>query len=261
MIPRPFLVCIHDASPAFTRETRALLGELAPLVGRSISFGVVPDWHGEWPLSAHPDFCRLIRESSDELLLHGYHHRRARGGGPVTWLTGGADEMNGLGPVETACVLERGQRVFAAAFGGPARGFVAPGWQRGLVRPEEGSAPPLDHLLGFFSLEGDGRRIPLATWSWHCGRWAWLGHVGHGVGRLLGTLDRCVPSLALHPLDREMGFWPRILGLVRELLDAGYEPTTPARLLGVRDADDAGEDASSSSRGRHEAEAEAETGG
>ena len=57
---------------------------------------MVPNWHGEWPLSAHPDYCRLVRESSDELLLHGYCHQRLRGWGPTTLLTGAGDEMNGL---------------------------------------------------------------------------------------------------------------------------------------------------------------------
>jgi len=71
---RRFLVCIHDATPAYAGETRVMLHDLAPLLGRRLSFGVVPDWHGAWPLAAHPDYCRLIRESADELLLHGCVH-------------------------------------------------------------------------------------------------------------------------------------------------------------------------------------------
>ena len=76
---RPFLVCIHDATPAYARETQVMIRDLAPLLGRRLSFGVVPNWHGEWPLLAHPDYCRLVQESSEELLLHGYFHRRQRG--------------------------------------------------------------------------------------------------------------------------------------------------------------------------------------
>ena len=77
---RRFVVCIHDATPAYARETRAMLRDLAPLLGRRVSLGVVPDWHAQWPLTAHPDYCRLVRESSEELLLHGYFHQRLRGG-------------------------------------------------------------------------------------------------------------------------------------------------------------------------------------
>jgi hypothetical protein len=233
---RPFVVCIHDATPAYTRETRMMLADLAPLVGRRLSVGVVPDWHGEWPLAAHPDYCRLVDGASEELLLHGYFHRRRRGRGPVTWLAEGCDEMNGLQVEETRCTLERGQRVFTEVFGRPARGFLAPGWQPGHVRP--GNTMPneavqgLEHVLGFFAVESwTGRRVPLATWTWHCGRWGWLGHVGHGIGWLRQSLDRGVPVLAIHPGDLGSRFWPRILRLIARLREAGYEPTPVAGLL------------------------------
>lgn len=231
---RPFLVCIHDGTPAYAHETRVIIEDLAPLVGRRLSLAVVADWHGQWPLAAHPDYCRLVRESVDELLLHGYFHRRRRGWGPATWLAEGSDEMNGVDPEATRQTLERGQQAFTEVFGEPARGFVAPAWQLGHVRQVNGSDARLDYVLRFFSLESRaGRRIPLATWTWDCGRWGWLGRLGHGIGRLSQSLDRGVPTLAIHPRDRERGYWPTILRLVRELLDAGCEPTTAAGLLDV----------------------------
>jgi hypothetical protein len=228
---KPFLVCIHDATPAYAPETRAMLRDLAPLLGRRLSFAVVPDWNGEWPLAAHPDYCRLVREGAEELLLHGYFHRRRQGWGPVTFLTEGSDEMNGLDPEETRRTLERGQHVFAEVFGEPARGFLAPAWQLGHVRTGDANTLGLEHVLGFFSLESAGRKVALATWTWDCGRWDWLGHFGHGIGWLLQSLDRGVPTLAIHPKDLQRGFWPKILQLVRELREAGYEPITPAGLL------------------------------
>jgi len=239
---RPFLLCIHDASPAYARETRLMMRDLAPVVGRRVSCAIVPDWHGAWPLTAHPDYCRLVQEASEELLLHGYFHRRRHGWGISTWLTGGCDEMNGLEPDETRRTLERGQRVFTEVFGAPARGFLAPGWQPGHVRPGNGAAPGndngLDHVLGFFTLESSsGRSVPLATWSWDCGRWGWLGHVGHGIGWLRHSLDRGVPVLAIHPRDLERGFWPKILRLTRELLETGYEPSTLTGLLEASDVE------------------------
>jgi hypothetical protein len=231
---RPFLVCIHDATPAYDRETREMIRDLAPLVGTRLSFAVVPDWHCEWPLASHRDYGRLLRESSEELLLHGYFHERQRGAGPITLCTDRSDEMNGLNLEETRRTLERGQHVFTEVFGAPARGFLAPGWQRGHVRPGDGNN--LNHVLGFFCLESaTGRRVPLATWSWDCGRWRWLGHVGHGIGSLLQSRDR-VPVLAIHPRDLDRGFWPAILRLTGRLLDAGYEPTTPTTLLRASDA-------------------------
>lgn len=230
--PRRFLVCIHDATPAFAHETRMMIRHLAPLLGRRLSFGVVPNWYGEWPLATYPGYCDLIRESAEELLLHGYCHQRQYGWGPTTLLTDGGDEMYGLDPQETRRTLERGQDVFTEVFGQPARGFVAPAWQRGHVRLGNESALGLEHVLGFFSLESIARRtIPLATWTWDCGRWGWLGHIGDGIGRLSHSLDRGVPTLAIHPRDLERGFWPNILGLTRGLLERGYEPATLTELL------------------------------
>jgi peptidoglycan/xylan/chitin deacetylase (PgdA/CDA1 family) len=234
---RPFVVCIHDATPAWARETRLMIRDLAPLVGRRLSFGVVPDWYGEWPLAAHPDYCRLVQEASEELLLHGYFHRRQRGWGITTVLTDGSDEMNGLDAEETRRTLERGQRVFARVFGESARGFLAPGWQPGRVRGVIGSLG-LEHVLGYFSLESSsGRSVPLATWTWDCGRWGWLGHLGHGIGWLLQSPDGRVPALAIHPRDLERGFWPKVLRLTEELLENGYEPSTVAALLEASDVE------------------------
>ncbi|GLC24964.1 DUF2334 domain-containing protein [Roseisolibacter agri] len=230
---RPFLVCIHDATPAYAHETRAMLRDLAPLLGRRLSFGVVPDWDGAWPLAAHADYCALLRESADELLLHGYRHRRARGWGAATLLAERSDEMGGLDAEETRCAVERGQRAFVDAFGAPARGFLAPAWQRGHVCAGAAHAPGIAHVLGFLAVESADARVPLATWTWDCGRWGWLGHVGHGIGMLGQALGRGVPSLAIHPRDLRRGFWPRILRLVRALVDEGREPTTPAALLGT----------------------------
>ena len=223
-----FLVCIHDATPAYARQTRVMIRDLAPLLGRRLSFGVVPNWYGAWPLAADPGYCRFVRESSEELLLHGYFHQRRRGGGPAALLTQSSDEMNGLTPEETHYVLDCGQRVFTEMFGEPARGFIAPAWRPGHVRAR---ATGLDYVLGFFSLESQaGRRLPLATLTWDCGRWGWLGHIGHGIGSLLQSLDR-VPVLAIHPRDLDRGFWPAIMRRTRELIDAGFEPTTPAQLV------------------------------
>lgn len=235
---RRFLVCLHDATPAYAAETRVMIRDLAPLLGHHLSVAVVPNWNGQWPLAAYPDYCRLVQESSEELLLHGYFHRRFRGWSPTTLFAGSCDEMNGLGPEETRRTVERAQRVFTQVFGEPARAFLAPAWQLGHVRPGEGPTRELEHVLGFFSLESRaGRRVPLATWTWDCGRWGPIGHLGHGIGWLLQSLDRGVPTLAIHPRDLERGFWPTILRLTQELLDSGYEPSTPARLLAASDVE------------------------
>jgi hypothetical protein len=235
---RPFLVCVHDATPAYAHETRVMIRDLAPFLGRRLSFAVVPDWHGEWALTAHPDYCRMVSEASEELLLHGYFHQRQRGWGPITLLTESSDEMNGLDREATRRILERGQRVFTEVFGEPARTFLAPAWRLGHVRLDNDDA--LQHVLGFFSLESrTGRKVPLATCSWDCGRWGRLGHLGHRIGWLLRSVGSGVPTVAIHPRDLQRGFWPEILRLTEQLLETGFEPSTPAALLDVmNDASD-----------------------
>src|SRR6185503_9143454 len=132
-------------------------------------YAVVPNWCGGWPLAKHRDYCRLVQESSEELFLHGYFHRRQRGRGPTSLLTEGADEMNGLNAQETRFTLERGQQVFTEVFGAPARGFLAPAWQLGSVRLDNEETAGLDHVVGYFCVESRaGRRILLATWTWDC---------------------------------------------------------------------------------------------
>jgi peptidoglycan/xylan/chitin deacetylase (PgdA/CDA1 family) len=228
-----FLVCVHDATPAFARATESIVRGLAPLVGARLSFGVVPDWHGRWPLASHPGFCELLRESSEELLLHGFHHQRRTGMGPVSVLAGRCDEMNGLDVDRTHQLIASGQRAFTAAFGAPATGFLAPAWQRGHVRAS--ASLGISHVLGFFSLQpANDAAIPLATSTWDCGRWGLLGHVGDGIGRVSLALTRRVPVIAIHPRDMERGFWPRILGLTRALLERGYEPATPRAVIAAR---------------------------
>ena len=229
---RRFLVCFHDATPAYARETLVMIRDLAPILGRRLSFAVVPNWHGEWPLAAHADYCRLLQDASEEHLLHGFYHQRQRGCGPATWLAESSDEMNGLNREETRRTVERGQRLFTDVFGKPARVFLAPAWQLGHVRPGDGHAPGLEHVMGFFSLESaSGRKVRLATWTWDCGRWAWLGQLGHGLGCVSRCLDRGVPVLAIHPRDLQRGFWPKILRLTGEFVESGYEATTVAGLL------------------------------
>jgi hypothetical protein len=53
------------------------------------------------------------------------------------------------------------------------------------------------------------------------------------MGTLMQSLGDGVPTLAIHPRDLDRGFWPKILRLTQELIDTGFEPSTPAALLEV----------------------------
>lgn len=227
----PFLLCIHDVTPAYEHDIQLLIREITPLLGTRFSLGVVPNWHGQWSLEAHPTFCRMLKDSGAELLLHGYFHQRWRGYGLTSWLTNRADEMNGLNSTETKAILGSGQQLFSTVFGESARGFLAPGWQQGYLRHSLGTEMGFEYIMGYFALDfGMEPKLPLVTWTWDCGRWAWLGHIGHGLGEVRHLLTRGIPILAIHPQDLARGFWHNILRLIHKLLQNGYEPSTIAEL-------------------------------
>ena len=167
---RPFLVCIHDATPAYARETRVMIRDLAPLVGRRLAFGVVPDWYGAWPLAAHPDYCRLIRDASEELLLHGYFHRRQRGWGPATLLAGQRRDERPRSRRDATHTRARPARLHRRLRRTGARlpraGLAARARAVGIAKVmvivtpirRLGQHTGLEHVLGFFSLESRAGR-------------------------------------------------------------------------------------------------------
>ena len=226
---RRFLVCIHDATPAYARETRVMIRDLAPFLGRRLSFGVVPNWHGEWPLAAHPDYCRLVRESSEELLLHGYCHQRQRGWGPTTLLTEArrrderpGSRRNSTHPrARTAC-LHRGLR--GAGAGLPRTGLAAGARAPGERKYSGAGARPrlfLPRVTG--RPKGSAGDLDLGLWPL-------------GLARARRSWDRVAASVpgswSPDPGDSSQrsgaGFLADDPRLTQELLETGYEPSTPA---------------------------------
>lgn len=231
---RGFLVCLHDVTPAFERETAHMLRDLAPLIDRRVSAGVVPDWHGKWPLTAHPDFCEFVRAQTSEVLVHGHRHTRTHGVGLVSLLAERSDEMNGVRAQDASQFLIQAKQKLTRTFGGAIRGFLPPAWQRGHANDEAFRDAGLEYVLGYFRLESFSQQhIPLSTFSWDCGWWSALGLVGHTFGELQHAIGRGTPSLAIHPRDINRGYWPLVLRTVERLLKAGYTPTTPGRLIGT----------------------------
>lgn len=70
------LVAIHDVTPALWSECRRLW-QLCAACGVAPALGVVPNWHGLWPLDRHPSFAGWLRDCVDEgaeVFLHGERH-------------------------------------------------------------------------------------------------------------------------------------------------------------------------------------------
>lgn len=223
-----FHVVIHDVTPQLIAPVTAILDQLAPLVQSAVAAAVVPCWGGEPWAEAARGVAGEIAARCDEVLLHGYTHRRDRYRSAVSLLTGRADEFAGLPATAAAERLRRGQAVIRDLLGVPAAGFVAPAWMGGPVTPALLASCGLRYSVGFAGITCvGGARIPLATWSWDTGRCAWLGHLGEAAGVLSFAARRdAIPCVVLHPADLGRGYLRHGLHLVRALLAAGRRPAT-----------------------------------
>ncbi|MBN2607538.1 MAG: DUF2334 domain-containing protein [Candidatus Fermentibacteraceae bacterium] len=142
------LLAVHDVSPANERALRHIAGELEKLGLDRYSMLVVPDYHGEWPLEEHPEFCRWLSglaEGGVDMVLHGQTHM----GSPAerfSWnglrsllFTRGEGEFLDLDRDEAERLILNGKRTLAAALGIQAESFVAPAWlySRGTLKALE----------------------------------------------------------------------------------------------------------------------------
>ena len=141
------LVSIHDVTPALAPAAERLWA-LCAQRGIVPALLVVPNWHGEWDLSRHPEFVRWLREraaAGAEIVLHGERHDEA--GLPRTptdsvraWgRTDQEGEFLGLGREAARERIERGAALLRMLGLRPV-GFIPPAW---LAR-EEGHAAVAD---------------------------------------------------------------------------------------------------------------------
>ena len=73
------VVSIHDVSPLTREAAEKILVELEALGVSRFSLLVIPDHHCKGHVLDDPEFCQWLKrraDSGDEVVLHGYHHRR-----------------------------------------------------------------------------------------------------------------------------------------------------------------------------------------
>jgi hypothetical protein len=230
---RTFLVVVHDVAPPFFDALRTITRELCSVIDGAIAGAVVPHWHGAARLRRPSRFVDYVRSSFDEVLLHGYTHYAPRSSSIVGLLTAGADEFGALTPVEAASRLRRGHALLVERLGLPVRGFVAPAWQPGPVSSSLLRDCGLDYRLGFWGLwPSYGVALPLAVWSWDCGRIAAAGLAGEALGHVrLSLRPDVTPCVVLHPRDVARGYLARALRLIERFLGSGWRPVLPAACL------------------------------
>src|SRR5262245_57126599 len=129
------LVAIHDVTPAYRDEIRALhhlctAREITP------ALLVVPNWHGIWPLEGHKPFVDWLRDcaaAGADVLLHGVRHdeagltRRFTDAARALGRTAREAEFLTLDGEAATARIRRGLDVLVRAGLDPI-GFVPPAW-------------------------------------------------------------------------------------------------------------------------------------
>lgn len=219
------LVSIHDVSPAQADAVTRLWG-ICSERGVRPALLVVPNWHGAWPLEAHPAFVDWIKaRASDgaELLLHGERHdevglpRGLRDEWRAWGKTAGEAEFltldNAAARARVLRGLERLRRL-----GLDPTGFVPPVW---LAREATYQAAAEAGLR--FSEDDRSVRLlpskvripsPVLRWSTRTTARAW-GSVAVAKARSRLQRRARVPRIALHPTDLDHAATAR--SLVRTL--------------------------------------------
>lgn len=131
-----FAVSIHDVSPLTREVVDMILADLRGAGVAAVSLLVVPDHHRKAPIDRNPGFLEWLRAreaEGHEIVLHGFYHLRASGGGLAKRLitehyTAGEGEFFDLDYDEARRRLARGRETLS---GFDVRGFIAPAWLLG----------------------------------------------------------------------------------------------------------------------------------
>jgi predicted deacetylase len=225
-ISESFCVMLHDVAPLYATHVATFTESLAPLIGNVMSAAVVPCWGGV-PLSEsdRPFLDRVAQEYAN-IQLHGFEHFRPKGGGLVSKIADGKDEMNGLDDAETDRRLSAGQEILTRLMGQPARGFIAPTYNIGRATPDRLARFGIHYTVGYGHVTNStGERLTLSSWCWDVSPIRLLCRLGYRLGQIQYRFrKRALPCVVLHPLDLERGFLPQIVRTVQRLLDDGRKP-------------------------------------
>ena len=207
------LLSIHDVTPAWNEQVAALW-RLCRERGATPALLVVPNWHGEWPLSQHPVYARWIRERAAEgaeIFLHGERHdevglsRSWRDAQRAFGRTAREGEFLTLDHDAAFTRIGRGLALFAELGLSPI-GFVPPAW---LCRPGTHTACAA-HGLAILEddasvyLTASGTRLPSPVLRWS-GRTDFRarGSAVQAAWRWRTQQNEPNFRIALHPMDLE----------------------------------------------------------
>ena len=131
------VVSIHDVSPLTREAAEKILVELEALGVSRFSLLVIPDHHCKGHVLDDPEFCQWLKrraDSGDEVVLHGYHHRRdmraretLRDKLTTRYYTAGEGEFFDIAGADALRIISQARQEFRK-IGFDPQGFVAPAW-------------------------------------------------------------------------------------------------------------------------------------
>jgi uncharacterized protein len=205
------LVSIHDATPGLADGVTRLWALCAER-GVRPALLVVPDWHGEWPLEAHPTFVAWLRARAAEgavIVLHGERHDEVglrRGPADAVRAWGRTAREGEFLTLDGPAAGERIGRGLARlrALGLEPVGFVPPAWLARDAGHRAAGAAGLafsedDRSIRLYP---SGRRLPspVVRWSARTPLRA-MGSVAVARARWALQQRARFPRLAFHPQD------------------------------------------------------------
>ena len=205
------LLSIHDVTPAWEPQV-AELWQLCRARGATPALLVVPNWHGQFPLSAAPAYVDWIRarvNDGAEVLLHGERHDEV--GLTRSWKdsqrafgrTNREGEFLTLDHDAASERIGRGVKLFAELGLRPI-GFVPPAW---LCKPgthtacAEHDLPILEDDAAIYLTQRGARiKSPVLRWSGRTDFRA-RGSAIQAALRWRTQQDEACFRIALHPMD------------------------------------------------------------
>ena len=232
------VVSLHDVSPQTRAECAEILAELAGLGVEKCSLLVIPDHHRRGHFLADAECAAWLRAQAatgHELVMHGYHHQRARRDGEsvsarltTRIYTADEGEFFDLGRAAARALVEKARADFRQ-LGVEPTGFIAPAW---LLSAEAAAAlrelgcEYTTRLGSVVDLE-NGRVFHSQSLVWSV-RSAWRRQASRAWNALLFRRLAAHPLLriSIHPVDlRHAQIWRQIRLLITRAL-AEREPLT-----------------------------------
>ena len=230
-IRHSLVVSLHDVSPMTRADCATVLAELRALGVPAVSLLVIPDHHRRAPMLANAEFGTWLREQAaagHEIVIHGYHHLRARRDGEslrakatTRFYTADEGEFYDLDRASASALVTKARTEFQQ-LGVSTPGFIAPAW---LLNGEAESA--LRDLqceyttrLGSVLDLRTGRAFASQSLVWSV-RSAWRRQMSLAWNALLFRRLRANPllRLSIHPVDlRHAQVWQQIRELATQAL-------------------------------------------